>query len=74
MHINIDSAICVTSMKSAYKYRAYPSKEEIEILNRQMFSSKELYVVFQDDKSKTPLEARVFRRGRKPLAKVIMFF
>ena len=30
-------------MKTAYKYRAYPSKEQKEILNRQMFLAKELY-------------------------------
>ena len=30
-------------MKTAYKYRAYPSKDQKEILNRQMFLSKELY-------------------------------
>ena len=30
-------------MKTAYKYRAYPSKEQKEILNHQMFLSKELY-------------------------------
>ncbi|MCL4373821.1 MAG: transposase [Candidatus Marsarchaeota archaeon] len=30
-------------MKTAYKYRVYPSKEQKEILNRQMFLAKELY-------------------------------
>jgi putative transposase len=30
-------------MKSAYKFRAYPSKEQKETLNRQMCLSKELY-------------------------------
>ena len=30
-------------MKTAYKYRAYPSKEQTETLNRQMFLAKELY-------------------------------
>ncbi len=30
-------------MKTAYKFRAYPSKEQIVILNRQMMLSKELY-------------------------------
>jgi len=30
-------------MKSAYKYRAYPSKEQQTTLNRQMYLSKELY-------------------------------
>ena len=39
-------------MKTAYKYRAYPSKEEKETLNRQMFLSKELYNLLLE-KSKT---------------------
>ena len=30
-------------LKTAYKYRAYPSKEQKETLNRQMFLSKDLY-------------------------------
>ncbi len=30
-------------MKSAYKFRAYPSKEQKAILNRQMYLSKEIY-------------------------------
>ena len=30
-------------MKTAYKYRAYPSKEQKETLNRQMYLSKDLY-------------------------------
>ena len=30
-------------MKTAYKYRAYPSKEQRGTLNRQMYLSKELY-------------------------------
>ena len=30
-------------MKTAYKYRAYPSKKQKELLNRQMFLAKELY-------------------------------
>ena len=33
----------MVAMKTTYKYRAYPSKEQKEILNRQMFLSKELY-------------------------------
>jgi hypothetical protein len=28
------------SMKTAYKFRAYPSKEQKEILNKQMYLSK----------------------------------
>ncbi len=30
-------------MKTAYKYRAYPSKAQKEILHRQMLLAKELY-------------------------------
>ncbi len=30
-------------LKSAYKFRAYPSKDQKEILNRQMYLSKEIY-------------------------------
>ena len=30
-------------MKTAYEYRAYPSKKQKELLNRQMFLAKELY-------------------------------
>ena len=30
-------------MQTAYKYRAYPSKNMQSILNRQMFLAKELY-------------------------------
>ena len=30
-------------VKTAYKYRTYPSKIQKETLNRQMFLSKELY-------------------------------
>ena len=33
----------MVAMKTAYKYRAYPSKEQKATLNRQMFLSKELY-------------------------------
>ena len=39
-------------MKTAYKYRAYPSKEQKETLNRQMFLAKELYNLLLE-KSKT---------------------
>ena len=39
-------------MKTAYKYRAYPSKEQKETLNRQMFLSKEIYNLLLE-KSKT---------------------
>ncbi len=42
-HINFNGAITTAVMKTAYKYRAYPSKEQKEILNRQMLLSKELY-------------------------------
>jgi putative transposase len=41
--ININGAINMVVMKSAYKYRAYPSKEQQTTLNRQMYLSKELY-------------------------------
>ena len=39
-------------METAYKYRAYPSKEQKELLNRQMFLAKELYNMLLE-KSKT---------------------
>jgi putative transposase len=42
-YININNIINMVVMKTAYKYRAYPSKEQKEILDRQMFLSKELY-------------------------------
>ncbi|MCL4389112.1 helix-turn-helix domain-containing protein [Candidatus Marsarchaeota archaeon] len=42
-HININGVINMVAMKTAYGYRAYPSKEQKEILNRQMFLSKELH-------------------------------
>ncbi|MCL5420056.1 MAG: helix-turn-helix domain-containing protein, partial [Candidatus Marsarchaeota archaeon] len=42
----------VVVMKTAYKYRAYPSKEQQEMLNRQMFLAKELYNMLLE-KSKT---------------------
>ena len=33
----------MVAVKTTYKYRAYPSKEQKVTLNRQMFFSKELY-------------------------------
>jgi putative transposase len=42
-YININNIINMVVMKTAYRYRAYPSKEQKEILDRQMFLSKELY-------------------------------
>ena len=33
----------MVAVKTTYKYRAYPSKEQKVTLNRQMFLSKELY-------------------------------
>ena len=41
--MNFSGAINMTVMKTAYKYRAYPSNEQTETLNRQMFLAKELY-------------------------------
>ena len=41
--ITPNGVIDMVVMKTAYKYRAYPSKEQKEILNRQLFLSKELY-------------------------------
>jgi hypothetical protein len=49
-------------MKTAYKFRAYPSKKQKEILNRQMSVNQEPYLVFRNDQSKTPLEAHDFSR------------
>ncbi len=43
MYINVNGIISMVKMKRAYKYRAYPSKEQQEKLNRQMFLSKQLY-------------------------------
>ena len=40
IRITLNGVINVVVMKTAYKYRAYPSKEEKETLNRQMFLSK----------------------------------
>jgi putative transposase len=39
-------------MRTAYKFRAYPSKEQKEILNKQMYLSKELYNILLE-KSKS---------------------
>ena len=41
--MNFNGAIKMVIVKTAYKFRAYPSKGQKEILNRQMFLSKELY-------------------------------
>ncbi len=43
MYINLNNVIDMVILKSAYEYRAYPSKEQKEILNKQMYLSKELY-------------------------------
>jgi putative transposase len=40
------------SMRTAYKFRAYPSKKQKEILNKQMYLSKELYNILLE-KSKS---------------------
>jgi putative transposase len=42
-YIGINGAINMVAMKSAYKFRAYPSKEQQAILNHQMYLSKEIY-------------------------------
>ncbi len=42
----------MVAMKTAYKYRAYPSKVQKETLNRQMFIAKEIYNLLIE-KSKT---------------------
>jgi hypothetical protein len=47
-------------MKTAYKFRAYPSKKQKEILNRQMSVNQELYLVLEIIKLKTPFEAHDF--------------
>ena len=41
--MNFDGVINMVVMKTAYKYRAYPSKEQKATLNRQMLLAKELY-------------------------------
>jgi hypothetical protein len=43
----------VISMKTAYKFRAYPSKKQKEMLNRQIYFSKELP---RGNREVTPLE------------------
>ncbi len=43
MHINLNDVIPTVILKSAYKFRAYPSKEQKAILNCQMLLSKQLY-------------------------------
>ncbi|MCL4365494.1 helix-turn-helix domain-containing protein, partial [Candidatus Marsarchaeota archaeon] len=43
MYINFNGAIAMVVVKKTYKYRAYPSKEQKAILNRQMSLSKQLY-------------------------------
>lgn len=38
-------------MKTVYKYRAYPLKEQKEMFNRQMFIANELYnLLFEKSK------------------------
>jgi hypothetical protein len=53
MHIYSGNKINMAiSMRTAYKFRAYPSKEQKEILNKQMYLSKELYnILFEKSKS-----------------------
>ena len=41
--INISKVITMVIVKTAYKFRAYPSKEQKSILNLQMLLCKELY-------------------------------
>ncbi|MDE1823441.1 MAG: transposase, partial [Candidatus Micrarchaeota archaeon] len=41
--IKLNGAITIVIVKTAYKFRAYPSKGQKPILNRQMRLSKELY-------------------------------
>ncbi|MEM3245905.1 MAG: helix-turn-helix domain-containing protein [Candidatus Micrarchaeaceae archaeon] len=45
LHINFEmhKITIIIVMKTAYKYRAYPSKEQKAKLGRQMFLAKELY-------------------------------
>ena len=42
----------MVTMKTAYKYRAYPSKEQKARLNRQMFLSKQLYNLLLEQSQK----------------------
>ncbi|MEM0106739.1 MAG: helix-turn-helix domain-containing protein [Candidatus Micrarchaeaceae archaeon] len=48
----------MVAMKTAYKYRAYPSKEQKAKLDRQMFLAKNLYNSFLKNQS-------VLQRNRK---------
>ena len=43
MHINLNEVINAVIVKRAYKFRAYPSKEQKAKLDWQMFLAKELY-------------------------------
>lgn len=43
MYINLNEIINMVIVKIAYKFRAYPSKEQKTILNSQMYLCKELY-------------------------------
>ncbi len=43
IHINFNGVIKMVILKKTYKFRAYPSKEQKAILNRQMLLCKELY-------------------------------
>lgn len=42
-YINAKYVITVVVVKTTYKYRAYPSKEQQAILDHQMYLSKEIY-------------------------------
>jgi putative transposase len=48
MYINIKVQINMVIVKTAYKFRAYPSIKQKEILNRQMYLSKEVYNLLLD--------------------------
>ncbi len=43
MYISPNGVITMVILKQAYKFRAYPSKEQKAVLNRQMLLCKELY-------------------------------
>jgi putative transposase len=43
MHITLNEVINMVIVKTTYKFRAYPSKEQMAILNSQMYLCKELY-------------------------------
>ncbi len=50
-YININNLINMVVMKTVYKYRAYPLKEQKEMFNRQMFIANELYnLLFEKSK------------------------